>query len=72
MSELSNADKLLLRLDYTLAKQAVAEYRQAQTERSDPAADPRAEQFEVEDRKARKEEAKENPTEERFVLRFMN
>ena len=60
MSDLSNANKLLLRLDYMLAKQAVTGYRQAETERSDPADDPRADQFEVEDR-ARKEEAKENP-----------
>jgi tRNA nucleotidyltransferase/poly(A) polymerase len=61
MSKLSNADTLLLRLDYTLAKQAVAGYRQAQTERSDPAADPRAEQFEQEG-KPRSEEAKEDPS----------
>ena len=58
---LSNSDTLLLRLDYLLAKQAVPGYQQTATERSDPATDPRAEQFEIED-KPRSEEAKENPT----------
>jgi poly(A) polymerase len=60
MSNLPNAATLLLRLDYMLAKQAVPGYQQTQTERSDPAADPRADSFEVEDQPAT-EAAKENP-----------
>ena len=56
----TEADLTLLKIDYLFAKQQMQEYRAVPVERTEPADDPRAEGFAVEER-PRQEQMKEGP-----------